>query len=72
MFCLNTLQINLAPKFAETFKASSVIISCEEAVPFQIDGEYKGELNKVKISILNKAIQLFCSRIGYVVFFTFD
>lgn len=53
-----TNQIDLDPDFAETFKVSSAVITCKEAVPFQIDGEYLGELNKVKVSVLNKALYL--------------
>ena len=53
-----TNQIDLDPKFAETFKVSSAIITCKDAVPFQVDGEYLGELNRVEVSVLEKALHL--------------
>lgn len=53
-----TNQVELDSEFAETHSVSSATITCKEAVPFQIDGEYLGELTKVEVSILEKAIQL--------------
>ena len=53
-----TNQIDLDPKFAETFKVSSAVITCKDAVPFQVDGEYLGELNRVEVSVLEKALHL--------------
>lgn len=53
-----TNQTDLDSEFADTFSVSSATINCEIPVPFQIDGEYLGELSKIEVSIIEKALQL--------------
>ena len=40
-------DVKLSPDFIEIFPASEAIIECAKNVPFQIDGEYRGELKEV-------------------------
>lgn len=40
-------KVELSPDFVEIFSASEVHIECPRNVPFQIDGEYRGEIKKV-------------------------
>lgn len=61
-----TNQSELDSDFADTYSVSSATISCEIPVPFQIDGEYLGELTEVEISILKKALQ-FCVPENYLI-----
>lgn len=53
-----TNQVKLNPEFAETHSVSGATITCKDPVPFQIDGEYLGELTKIEISILEKGLEL--------------
>ena len=43
--------VDYDPEFLEIIPASEAIIECEKLVPFQIDGEYRGEVNTVQASI---------------------
>lgn len=44
-------KVELSKDFLEVFSASEVSIECSKKIPFQIDGEYRGDLKKVKASI---------------------
>ena len=44
-------EVHLSEDFIEIFQASEVIIECEKNIPFQIDGEYRGEVKKVHAAI---------------------
>lgn len=44
-------KVELSTDFLEIFSASEVIIECTRKVPFQIDGEYRGEVKKVNAVI---------------------
>lgn len=50
---LNTFRENveLSRDFVEIFSASEVKIECTKNIPFQIDGEYRGEIKKVEAAI---------------------
>ena len=41
----------LSPDFLEIFSTSEVVLECQKAIPFQIDGEYRGEVKKVQAVI---------------------
>lgn len=49
-----TLQedVQLDSDFAESFTTTHATIRCQQAVPFQIDGEYCGEVQHLDVSIL--------------------
>ncbi|WP_165851425.1 diacylglycerol/lipid kinase family protein [Brumimicrobium aurantiacum] len=53
-----TNQTTLNPEFATSTSTTSAKVNCKSPVPFQIDGEYIGELENIEVSILHKAIQL--------------
>ena len=42
---------DLDEDFLEIFSASKATIRCSKSIPFQIDGEYRGEVKEVKASI---------------------
>ena len=44
-------NVELSEDFVEIFSASKVTIECEKNIPFQIDGEYRGEVNHVEAEI---------------------
>lgn len=44
-------NVELSPDFVEIFSASQVQITCSKKIPFQIDGEYRGEVNEVRAEI---------------------
>ncbi len=49
---INTLD----PDFAEVISTSKAEIICKSPVPFQIDGEYLGEIKKLNVSVLKRKI----------------
>lgn len=53
-----TDQMDLNPDFAEVQSVTNAEVLCELPVPFQIDGEYLGELKNIKVSIMEKALEL--------------
>ncbi|MEX1190523.1 MAG: YegS/Rv2252/BmrU family lipid kinase [Brumimicrobium sp.] len=53
-----TENTTLNPDFAEIFTSSSATIKCKKPVPFQVDGEYIGELEGVEVSVLKSVIQI--------------
>ena len=44
-------NVELSKDFLEIFSASEVRIECTKNIPFQIDGEYRGEIKKVQAII---------------------
>lgn len=44
-------HVELSEDFLEIYSASEIHIECEKNIPFQIDGEYRGELRKVHAKI---------------------
>lgn len=50
---LRTFQENYVPKndFIETFQTTSATIKCEKYIPFQIDGEFRGEKKQMSANI---------------------
>lgn len=44
-------NVELSEDFVEIFSASKVTIECEKNIPFQIDGEYRGEVKHVEAEI---------------------
>src|SRR5690606_28871336 len=44
-------KVDLSKDFAECFHAEKVVITSETSVPFQIDGEPMGKVNKVEVSL---------------------
>ena len=44
-------NVELSKDFVEIFSASEVKISCTKNIPFQIDGEYRGEVKEVHAKI---------------------
>jgi diacylglycerol kinase (ATP) len=44
-------NVELSPDFIEILSASKIKITCTKKVPFQIDGEYRGEVNEVNAQI---------------------
>lgn len=50
---LRTFQesVELSRDFLEILPASKAIITCEKRVPFQIDGEYRGEISEINAEI---------------------
>lgn len=59
-----TLQENteLDPDFVEYISTSRARIHCRQPVPFQIDGEYYGEVQDLDISILPKHLKIAVER----------
>tara|TARA_R110000850_G_scaffold268138_1_gene399465 strand:- start:58708 stop:59592 length:885 start_codon:yes stop_codon:yes gene_type:complete len=47
---------NLDPDFAEVISTNNAEIICKSPVPFQVDGEYMGEITKLDITVLKKKI----------------
>ncbi|EJX00934.1 hypothetical protein EVA_10961 [gut metagenome] len=45
-------------KMIEVFKTSQLSITCEEKVPWTLDGEYGGDHQKVEIQNLKHAVQI--------------
>lgn len=48
----------LSKDFLEIFPASEAYIECSRNVPFQVDGEYRGEVNKVHAKISSIKIRI--------------
>ncbi|MDX1650953.1 MAG: diacylglycerol kinase family protein [Brumimicrobium sp.] len=48
----------LEKDFAETFEAQGVSIRCSEPTPFQIDGEYIGDLEEVEASLFENKLMV--------------
>lgn len=46
------------PTFIEILRTSQVTIECERAIPFQIDGEYRGERNTLSAGISSIQLQI--------------
>lgn len=46
----------LDPDFAEVISTDQAEIVCKSPVPFQIDGEYLGELKKLNVSVLKQKV----------------
>lgn len=44
-------DVELSSDFVEIFSASEVKLECPKEIPFQIDGEYRGEVKKVHAAI---------------------
>lgn len=44
-------NVELSEDFVEIFSTSKVTIECEKNIPFQIDGEYRGEVRHVEAEI---------------------
>ena len=44
-------NVELSEDFVEIFSASKATITCEKNIPFQIDGEYRGEVRHVEAEI---------------------
>ena len=59
-----TLQedTELDPDFVEFISTSRARVHCQQPVPFQIDGEYYGEVQDLNISILHKHIRIAVER----------
>lgn len=57
---LNTLrnETKLDPDFIEVISTKEATIRCYSKIAFQIDGEYLGRRNKVKVNILTKRIRV--------------
>ena len=57
---LRTFQEDFEPDtdFLEIFPATEVSIECEKNVPFQIDGEYRGEICKVEAKISSYKLKM--------------
>ncbi len=57
---INTLydKVDLESGFAECFTTDHVIITCDSAIPFQIDGEPKGDVTRVEGSLYSKKLRL--------------
>ncbi len=57
---LNTLREEAEPdpEFMEILQTTSATIHCKKPVAFQIDGEYIGEKEKIKIKILEEKIKI--------------
>ena len=51
-------KVTLSKDFIEILPASSAIIRCIKKVPFQIDGEYRGEVMKVQAEISPNKIEI--------------
>ncbi len=45
-------EVQLDGDFAESFTTTRAAIRCQQSVPFQIDGEYRGEVERLDVSIL--------------------
>lgn len=45
-------EVRLDSDFAESFSTTHAVIRCQQPVPFQIDGEYCGEVQHLDVSIL--------------------
>ncbi len=45
-------EVQLDGDFAESFTTTHAVIHCQQPVPFQIDGEYCGEVKHLDVSIL--------------------
>ena len=45
-------EVQLDDDFAESFTTTHAVIRCQQPVPFQIDGEYCGEVQHLDVSIL--------------------
>ena len=50
--------VHLNEDFIEIFQSREVTIECEKNIPFQIDGEYRGEVKKVHAVISSKKIKI--------------
>lgn len=51
-------KVDLSTDFAECFSTNDVVITTEEAVPFQIDGEPMVKTNKIKVSLYPKMLTI--------------
>ena len=60
---LKTLNENSKrdPEFVESFTTTKVTISCDKNVPFQVDGEFIGHVNKVSADVLPAKLKLMVS-----------
>ena len=52
------LNRDFSSPLLETFKASKLTVSCDEAVSWTLDGEFGGSETSVKIKNLNKAVEI--------------
>ncbi|MDT0676255.1 diacylglycerol/lipid kinase family protein [Autumnicola musiva] len=57
---LNTLrnETNLSKDFVKVIPVKEAKVTCEEPVPFQIDGEYLGEVTRVNVNILSEKAKI--------------
>ncbi|MGB3851176.1 MAG: diacylglycerol kinase family protein [Tunicatimonas sp.] len=51
-------DVQLDDDFAESFSTTHATICCEHPVPFQIDGEYGGEVQHLEVSILPEHLRI--------------
>jgi len=51
-------DFELNSEFMEVISTTEVTVTCKKKVPFQIDGEYRGEVNKIKATILPQKIKI--------------
>lgn len=51
-------EVELSHDFVEIFSTSKVTIECPKEIPFQIDGEYRGEVKKVHAAISTVKIKI--------------
>ena len=51
-------EVQLDDDFAESFSTSHAVIRCQQPVPFQIDGEYCGEVQHLDVSILPRHLKI--------------
>jgi YegS/Rv2252/BmrU family lipid kinase len=51
-------DVQLDSDFAESFSTTHATIRCEQPVPFQIDGEYCGEVQQLEVSILPEHLKI--------------
>ena len=51
-------EVQLDDDFAESFSTTHAVIRCQQPVPFQIDGEYCGEVQHLDVSILPRHLKI--------------
>ena len=51
-------EVQINRDFMEIYQTSRITIECEKSIPFQIDGEYRGEVRKVTAEIAPVKIKI--------------
>ena len=51
-------KVKLDPEFAETISTDKAVIRTDGSIPFQIDGEYLGTVDKVEISVCPDTLEV--------------